>query len=184
MHKRNAALALYVIAPLMVLAAFSVAFQRYRREASLEQLRLDEIAAVEAAEKATRQREMEASLEAQGRAIAEAKAKALADKEAAIRQKKIDDIADVMHRLEDARQDILRFNSELSRLNTQLLAEREARTRLEHAYVERSLRISRLASEKDAADLDAQRLTGFLVRIIDDELDLAKQQIAATPPVS
>ncbi len=173
---RNTILAFYAIVPAVLLVAFSVLYKSHHDESVAAAAISAKAAAIEAEEKAAKQAEMEASLKARSKAVAQAKADARAKKEDAIRKEKAAKLADVTSRLRSTRKSIESMQDNLAELERKLASERQTRTNVEHSHVALSIEISKLVAKRDAADLEAQRLTTILSRVVDREIDLAKQK--------
>ncbi len=173
---------LYAITPIIFMAIFAYIFTHHQAQAKLVNERIAQAAALEAAKKASEQARIEAALAAQSKAIAEAKAKAIAEREAAIRKEKEKKTAETESRLSQTLENIYRLNKELSELESQLASERDSRMQKETEFVERAHRLSELTAQRDATDLDAQRLTQMLARYIDEEIDSAYSEL--DPPSS
>lgn len=177
MSRSGTVLWVYLVAPLAGLAVFAGYYGGFRSLELSEQAERERVAEAEAALHQAKQAELEAILERQSEALQEAKAKALADKEEAARRARAARIDSAQRELDDLNADISRLNRQLEELGAKLADERATRGNLEESFAALAIEVAKLRANKDAADLETQRLAKMVALAVGRELAAAKSQV-------
>lgn len=178
MKSRNYSIYLYIIVPVMLLAAFIVFYNRFQAEEHAKEEAIRVAAEAKAQADAVQQKEMERRLDEEAQRIATLKAEAIARKETEARIENERKIADLRARIEQTQTELARYKAKNAETDAKIKSVRAERIQTENQWLALAKATEEVRAEKSVVELESQRLMGVVM----DRFDSQWKAILTAPP--